>query len=235
MSGLWRSARVALPPPATGSHARGGAGRIASGVERGGAPRGPRRVAASWTRRPHSAAALLDEERYLCSVRRSGCESGGSRAAEPTASSRLREAGTVGGTESGLELGHNEAEGPAKVDLLLLGDLGHLQPPGGGLDGGCESSGLAKKLIRESCDKHRIEQDQLTLHADRGSSMKSKVGALLLSDLGVTKTHSRPHVSDDVLRGPVQNNGRIPERFGASRMRVLPRFFGWYNNVHYRA
>ena len=61
----------------------------------------------------------------------------------------------------------------------------------------CESSGLAKKLIRESCDKHRIEQDQLTLHADRGSSMKSKVGALLLSDLGVTKTHSRPHVSDD--------------------------------------
>ena len=61
----------------------------------------------------------------------------------------------------------------------------------------CESSSLARKLIRESCDKHRIDPDQLTLHADRGSSMKSKAVALLLSDLGVTKTHSRPHVSND--------------------------------------
>jgi putative transposase len=40
----------------------------------------------------------------------------------------------------------------------------------------CESSSLARKLIRESCDKDRIEEDQLTLHADRGSSMKSKPG-----------------------------------------------------------
>ena len=61
----------------------------------------------------------------------------------------------------------------------------------------CESSSLAKPLIRESSNKHGIEQDQLTLHADRGSSMKSKAVALLLADLGVTRTHSRPHVSDD--------------------------------------
>ena len=61
----------------------------------------------------------------------------------------------------------------------------------------CESASLANKLIRESCDKQRIDRDQLILHADRGSSMKSKAVALLLSDLGVTKSHSRPYVSDD--------------------------------------
>jgi len=60
-----------------------------------------------------------------------------------------------------------------------------------------ESSALAKRLITESCVKQSIVEDQLTLHADRGSSMKSKVVAQLLSDLGVTKTHSRPHVSND--------------------------------------
>jgi putative transposase len=60
-----------------------------------------------------------------------------------------------------------------------------------------ESSTLAKKLIAETYHRQRIDASQLTLHADRGSSMTSKPVALLLSDLGVTKTHSRPHVSND--------------------------------------
>ncbi|MCK5787363.1 MAG: DDE-type integrase/transposase/recombinase, partial [Candidatus Sabulitectum sp.] len=51
-----------------------------------------------------------------------------------------------------------------------------------------ESSELAKRLIKESCIKQGIERDQLTLHADRGSSMRSKPVAFLLADLGVTKT-----------------------------------------------
>jgi putative transposase len=55
-----------------------------------------------------------------------------------------------------------------------------------------ESALLAEKLIRETCQKQGIQPGQLTIHADRGSSMKSKPVALLLSDLGVTKTHSRP-------------------------------------------
>ena len=54
-----------------------------------------------------------------------------------------------------------------------------------------------KRLIAESCRKQDIEPDQLTLHADRGSSMRSKPVGLLLADLGVTKTHSRPYVSND--------------------------------------
>src|SRR5438046_10237636 len=60
-----------------------------------------------------------------------------------------------------------------------------------------ESAELAKRLIEESCKKQRIQPDELTLHADRGTSMRSRPVALLLADLGVTKTHSRPQLSDD--------------------------------------
>src|SRR5437870_6652073 len=59
-----------------------------------------------------------------------------------------------------------------------------------------ESAELAKRLIEDSCAKQNIQPGQLTLHADRGTSMRSKPVAFLLADLGVTKTHSRPHVSD---------------------------------------
>ena len=60
-----------------------------------------------------------------------------------------------------------------------------------------ESAELAKRLIEDSCQKQNIPRGQLTLHADRGTSMSSKPVAFLLADLGVTKTHSRPHVSND--------------------------------------
>jgi len=60
-----------------------------------------------------------------------------------------------------------------------------------------ESDALAEKLIAETCERQGIQPGQLTVHADRGSSMRSKVVAQLLADLGVTKTHSRPHVSND--------------------------------------
>jgi len=59
------------------------------------------------------------------------------------------------------------------------------------------SAVLAERLIGASCQRQGIGRDQLTLHADRGSSMRSKTVALLLSDLGVTKTHSRPYTSTD--------------------------------------
>ena len=60
-----------------------------------------------------------------------------------------------------------------------------------------ESGALAKRLLSATCEKQDIIPEQLTIHADRGSSMKSKAVAFLLADLGVTKTHSRPHVSND--------------------------------------
>ena len=60
-----------------------------------------------------------------------------------------------------------------------------------------EQAELAERLIAETLAKQEIPPGQLTLHADRGSSMTSKPVAFLLADLGVTKTHSRPHVSND--------------------------------------
>jgi len=102
-----------------------------------------------------------------------------------------------------------------------------------------ESAMLAKKLISESCAKQGIPLGQLTLHADRGSSMKSKAVALLLSDLGITKTHSRPHVSNDNPFSEAQfktlkYRPEFPERFGSledSRAFCRP-FFYWYNTEH---
>src|SRR5947209_14111116 len=60
-----------------------------------------------------------------------------------------------------------------------------------------ELARLAEQLIAESCERQGIAPGQLTVHADRGAAMTSKPVALLLADLGVTKSHSRPHVSND--------------------------------------
>ena len=60
-----------------------------------------------------------------------------------------------------------------------------------------ESAVLAKRLIAESCEKQNIVPGQLLLHADRGPAMKAKPVVYLLADLGVTRSHSRPHVCDD--------------------------------------
>lgn len=102
-----------------------------------------------------------------------------------------------------------------------------------------ESSQLAKRLIRHSCEKHGINPGQLTLHADRGSSMKSKPVALLLSDLGVTKTHSRPYVSDDNPYSEAQfktlkYRPDFPARFGCieDARAYSQSFFRWYNHEH---
>ena len=102
-----------------------------------------------------------------------------------------------------------------------------------------ESATLATALIDETCRKQKIPRGQLTLHADRGSSMKSKAVALLLADLGVTKTHSRPHVSDDNPFSESQfktlkYRPDFPDRFGSLQdARAHCRsFFDWYNTEH---
>ena len=81
-----------------------------------------------------------------------------------------------------------------------------------------EAATLASKLIEQACQQQQVEPNQLTLHADRGASMKSKMVAHLLSDLGVTKTHSRPHTSDDNPYSEAQfktlkYRPEFPERF----------------------
>jgi len=102
-----------------------------------------------------------------------------------------------------------------------------------------ESAALAEKLIGETCTKQNIDKGQLTIHADRGSSMKSKPVALLLADLGVTKTHSRPHTSDDNPYSEAQfktlkYRPDFPERFGSieDSRSFCQAFFPWYNQEH---
>src|SRR5438270_12057541 len=89
-----------------------------------------------------------------------------------------------------------------------------------------ESAELARKLIEDACSKQQIHSGQLTIHADRGSSMTSKPVAFLMADLGITKTHSRPHVSDDNPYSESHfrtlNTGPVSRNFsGLSRMPVL--------------
>jgi putative transposase len=102
-----------------------------------------------------------------------------------------------------------------------------------------ESAELARRLIKDSILKQGIVPEQLTLHADRGSSMKSKPVALLMADLGVTKTHSRPHVSDDNPYSESQfktlkYRPDFPERFGSieNARAFCVGFFKWYNTEH---
>jgi putative transposase len=102
-----------------------------------------------------------------------------------------------------------------------------------------ESAELAKRLIGDTCTKQAIGPGQLTVHADRGSSMTSKPVAFLLADLGVTKTHSRPHVSDDNPYSESQfrtlkYRPDFPDRFGSLQdsRSFCQTFFAWYNEEH---
>jgi putative transposase len=103
----------------------------------------------------------------------------------------------------------------------------------------CERSSLAKRLIAETCEKQNVQPGQLTIHADRGSSMKSKPVALLMVDLGITKSHSRPYVSDDNPYSESQFKTMkyrpgFPDRFGSIQdaRAFCQEFFPWYNGEH---
>jgi putative transposase len=105
-----------------------------------------------------------------------------------------------------------------------------------------ETAELAKRLIAETCAKQGIVAGDLTIHADRGTSMTSKPLALLMADLGVTKTHSRPHVSDD---NPYSESHfktlkympDFPERHGSieDARTYCQLFFPWYNQEHHHS
>jgi putative transposase len=196
---------------------------------------------------PHEVyATLLDEDRYLCSIR--------------TMYRILEENTEV--KERRNQLRHPDykkpellATGPNQVwswDITkLLGPVKwsyfHLyvildifsRYVVGWMVAPCESATLAKQLIGETCSKQNIQKEQLTIHADRGSSMKSKPIAFLMADLGITKTHSRPHTSDDNPFSEAQfktlkYRPDFPDRFGCieDARQFCRAFFPWYNNEH---
>jgi putative transposase len=101
---------------------------------------------------------------------------------------------------------------------------------------------LAEKLLADTIAKHGINPDTLTIHADNGSSMASKPVAFLLADLGVTKSHSRPHVSNDNPYSEAQfktlkYRPDFPSTFGSLQdaRAFCQRFFQWYNEEHYHS
>ena len=102
-----------------------------------------------------------------------------------------------------------------------------------------ERASLAEALLAETIEKQGIERGRLTIHSDRGSPMIAKPVAHLLADLGVTKSHSRPRVSND---NPfIESHFRtlkyrpdFPRSFGSfeDAHTHCTRFFAWYNDDH---
>jgi len=194
-------------------------------------------------------ATLLDEERYLCSIR---------------TMYRILE------TEGELKERRNQLVRPQYVKPELLAqapnevwswDITKLKGPVkwtyyylyvildifsryvvGWMVAQRELAILARKLIEETMKKQLIQPGQLLIHADRGSSMTSKSVAFLMADLGVTKSHSRPSVSNDNPYSESQfktmkYRPEFPERFGSiEHARAFSQtFFPWYNKEHYHS
>ena len=105
-----------------------------------------------------------------------------------------------------------------------------------------EAAILAERLISETISKQQTERDQLTIHADRGSSIRSKPVAILLADLGVTKTHNRPHTSNDNPYSEahfktLKYQPGFPDRFYSieEARTFCQTFFHWYNHQHHHS
>ena len=105
-----------------------------------------------------------------------------------------------------------------------------------------ENAVLFKALFNDAIDKHQVPPGQLTLHADRGGPMKAKATAHLLADLGVTKSHSRPHTSNDnpfseAHFKTLKYQPQFPERFGCieDARQFCRDFFAWYNQHHHHS
>lgn len=191
-------------------------------------------------------ATLLDEGQYLCSARTMY------RLLEQAGESRERRDQLVHPAYQKPELLATAANqlwswditkllGPAKwtyfylyviLDVFSRYVVGWMVAPR-------ESAELAKHLIDETIRKQEIPAGQLTIHADRGRVMTSKPVALLMADLGVTKTHSRPYVSDDNPYSESQfrtmkYRPEFPDRFGCIQdaRGFCQQFFHWYNEDH---
>jgi putative transposase len=102
-----------------------------------------------------------------------------------------------------------------------------------------ENALYAKALLNDTVAKQLIVPGQLTIHSDRGSPMVAKPVAFMLADLGVTKSHSRPHTSNDNPYSEAQfrtlkYRPEFPTRFGCyeDARSFCRRFFSWYNDEH---
>ena len=191
-------------------------------------------------------ANLLDEGRYLGSVptmyRLLRAESEvRERRRQATHPARVKPELVAYGPNQTWSWDITKLLGPAKWTsyyLYVVLDIFSRYVPGW-LLAARESSALAEDLLSESIRKQLITADHLTIHSDRGPSMASKTVALLLADLGVTKSHSRPHCSNDnpFSEAPFKTlkyRPEFPDRFGSieDARAFSQRFFHWYNHEH---
>jgi len=103
-----------------------------------------------------------------------------------------------------------------------------------------ETATLFKPLLKQAIEQHQVPKGHLTLHADRGAPMKAKATAFLLADLGITKSHSRPHTSNDNPFSEshfktLKYQPQFPKAFGCieDARQFCRQFFDWYNQNHY--
>jgi len=191
-------------------------------------------------------ATLLDEGVYLCSQRtmyRLLAEAGesGERRAQATHPAHAKPELIAAGPNRVWSWDITKLLGPKKWTyyyLYVILDV-YSRYAVGWMLADCESAALAEALIADTCAKQGIGPDQLTVHADRGSSMTSKPVAFLLADLGITQSHSRPRVSNDNPYSESQFKTMkyrpdFPGRFAnieAARVHCRG-FFDYYNNEH---
>jgi putative transposase len=193
-------------------------------------------------------ATLLDEDIYLCSVRtmhRILAQNGEmkERRNQPRHPQYKKPELLATGPNQVWSWDITKLLGPAKwtyFHLYVILDI-FSRNVVGWMVAGRETAELAKRLIAATCERQGIAAGTLTIHADRGTSMPSKPVALMLADLGVTKTHSRPHVSDDNPYSESQfktlkYRPEFPDRFGSieDARAFCQRFFPWYNHDHRR-
>lgn len=191
-------------------------------------------------------AVLLDEGLYLCSVstmyrllrRRGEVRERRRQAMHPP---RVKPELAAEGPNQVWSWDITKLHGPVKwtyyylysiIDIFSRYTVGWMVAP-------AESAALAEKLLGETIAKQDVDRDQLTIHADNGSSMASKPVAFLLADLGVTKTHSRPHCSNDNPYSESQfktlkYRPEFPVKFGSieDARAFCSEFYRWYNTVH---
>lgn len=194
-------------------------------------------------------ATLLEEGRYYCSVRtmyRILDEAGEvrERRAQRTHPSYTKPELLATGPNQVWSWDITKLKGPEKwrqYSLYVIIDI-YSRYIVGWMIAERENAGHAQRLIGEAMAKQNIVPEQLALHADRGSPMTSKCVAQLLADLGVTKSHSRPHTSDDNPYSEAQfktfkYRPDFPSRFGSieDARAHCRRFFDWYNCEHHHS
>ena len=194
-------------------------------------------------------ATLLDEGSYLCStstmyrlLRQQG--ETGDRRRHATHPARVKPELLAARPNQVWSWDITKLAGPAKWTwfyLYVILDI-YSRYAVGWMVAHREAAALAERLLAEAIASQQVQADQLTVHADRGTSMTSKPVALLLADLGVTKSHSRPKVSNDNPYSEsqfktVKHHPSFPDRFGSleDARSFCQRFFGWYNVDHRHA